>query len=122
MNSDDSCVLLFSYGTLQLESVQLASFGRLLHGQRDSMPGYKSVFIEITDPDVIAKSGTNQHPMVIPSHDQDDEVSGQLFRITPQELAAADAYEVGDYQRVEVALKSGKRAWVYVQAGQGRNG
>ena len=31
-------ILLFSYGTLQLESVQLASFGRLLAGKRDAMP------------------------------------------------------------------------------------
>jgi hypothetical protein len=27
--------LLFSYGTLQQENVQLATFGRLLYGQKD---------------------------------------------------------------------------------------
>ena len=43
-----------------------------------------------------------------------DEVAGQVFRITPAELAAAD-YEVSDYKRVLAPLK-GKKAWVYVRA------
>ena len=32
MSEDVLPILLFSYGTLQLDSVQLASFGRLLEG------------------------------------------------------------------------------------------
>ena len=50
-------VFLFSYGTLQLESVQLASFGRRLAGHPDAMPGFSKSFIEITDPDVLVASG-----------------------------------------------------------------
>jgi hypothetical protein len=34
-----------------------------------------------------------------------------------QELAAADEYEVDDYRRITVSLRSGDRAWVYVFAG-----
>jgi hypothetical protein len=60
---------LFSYGTLQLESVQMASFGRLLHGRRDAMPHYRKDMIEITDPDVIRTSGAQFHPVVSPSDD-----------------------------------------------------
>jgi hypothetical protein len=37
-----------------------------------------------------------------------------VFRITPEELAAADSYEVSDYKRVSVVLTSGIEAWVYV--------
>jgi len=33
-----------------------------------------------------------------------------------RELAAADQYEVADYKRVSVDLKSGLQAWVYVRA------
>ena len=33
-----------------------------------------------------------------------------------EQLDAADAYEVGDYKRVEVALRSGRAAWAYVKA------
>ena len=33
--------LLFSYGTLQLEAVQLATFGRKLAGTADGLPGFE---------------------------------------------------------------------------------
>lgn len=109
-------ILLFSYGTLQLESVQLASFGRLLAGNRDAMPGFKKTFVEITDPDVLAKSGERFHPIVVPTDDLDEKVDGMVFEMTAAELAAADRYEVSDYKRVEVVLCSGLKAWVYVKA------
>lgn len=109
-------ILLFSYGTLQLASVQMSSFGRLLEGRQDAMPGYRQRIVEITDPDVLAKSGQRFHPIVEPSDDPSDFVPGKVFRITAQELAAADAYEVSDYRRVSVTLASGDEAFVYVKA------
>jgi hypothetical protein len=109
-------VLLFSYGTLRQENVQLASFGRILSGSPDALPGYASTMIEITDPEVVAKSGMKFHPMVVETGNLGDEVAGILFLITEAELAAADAYEVSDYKRVQVSLRSGRRAWVYVRA------
>ena len=107
---------LFSYGTLQLESVQMSSFGRLLTGRPDAMPGFKKEMVEITDPEVLAKSGERFHPIVVPSSDPADAISGTVFLITEEELAAADAYEVSDYKRIETVLASGTRAWVYVKA------
>jgi gamma-glutamylcyclotransferase (GGCT)/AIG2-like uncharacterized protein YtfP len=112
----EETIRLFSYGTLQQDDVQRATFDRLLYGEADSMPGYRRTLVEITDPDVIAKSGINLHPIVAPSPDPADEVAGMVFEITAAELAAADAYEVSDYRRVEVTLKSGRAAWVYVRA------
>ncbi len=41
---------------------------------------------------------------------------GVVLRITAAELAAADTYEVSDYKRVTVRLKSGLEAFVYVAA------
>jgi len=114
--SEDRTVLLFSYGTLQTGTVQMESFGRLLDGAEDAMPGYKRSVVEITDPEVIRKSGERFHPIVAASGDPSDEVAGKVFRITEAELAAADKYEVSDYKRVSVRLKSGKDAWVYVKA------
>jgi gamma-glutamylcyclotransferase (GGCT)/AIG2-like uncharacterized protein YtfP len=114
--SGDRTVLLFSYGTLQLESVQRESFGRILEGADDAMLGYRQSFVEITDPEVIRKSGKNLHPIVTPTGDLSDEVPGKAFRLTESELAAADEYEVSDYRRVSVRLKSGREAWVYVRA------
>ncbi|MDP9838087.1 hypothetical protein J2T09_002847 [Neorhizobium huautlense] len=112
----DETVFLFSYGTLQYPDVQKSSFGRLLDGTDDAMPGFTKEMVEITDPDVLAKSGERFHPIVMSSGDPADEVAGKVFRITPAELAAADAYEVSDYKRIEVPLKSGILAWVYVKA------
>jgi gamma-glutamylcyclotransferase (GGCT)/AIG2-like uncharacterized protein YtfP len=114
--SGERSVLLFSYGTLQQDDVQLASFGRLLDGQDDAMPGYRQFLLEITDPEVIKTSGKRFHPIVEPSNDPADEVKGRVFRITDAELKAADEYEVADYKRVRVTLRSGNEAWVYVRA------
>ncbi|MFJ4096780.1 gamma-glutamylcyclotransferase family protein [Kitasatospora sp. NPDC089913] len=108
---------LFSYGTLQLEQVQLSSFGRLLEGRADALPGFRLTTIEITDPAVIAASGTDRHPLVLPSTEAGDAVGGTVFAITDEELAAADEYEVDDYARHEVLLASGTTAWVYLSAG-----
>ena len=107
--------LLFSYGTLQQEEVQRASFGRKLAGVRDALPGWRQELVEITDPDVLAKSGERFHPIVLPG-DAADQVEGTAFEITPAELAAADRYEVADYKRIAVTLLSGRNAWVYVKA------
>jgi len=107
-------IRLFSYGTLQLERVQLATFGRLLHGAPDAMVGYRLEPVEITDPEVIAISGTNMHTNLVPSTDPADEVAGTVFEITAAELAAADEYEVDEYARVSVRLRSGLEAFVYI--------
>jgi gamma-glutamylcyclotransferase (GGCT)/AIG2-like uncharacterized protein YtfP len=114
--TDDAAVPLFSYGTLRQANVQMASFGRLLAGSPDALPRYASAMIEITDPQVVAASGARFHPMVVETGDPADEVPGTLLLITAAELAAADAYEVSAYKRIEVVLKSGKSAWVYVKA------
>ncbi len=112
----DDTVLLFSYGTLQQENVQLASFGRRLTGRPDAMPGHRCDMLEITDPEVIRTSGKRFHPVVSASGDPADMVAGTLFEITAEELVAADSYEVAEYRRVLVRLASGADAWVYVKA------
>ena len=109
-------IALFSYGTLQLAAVQMKSFGRRLDGRADAMPGFKKEMIEIADPDVVDLSGERFHPVVSASANPADEVAGKVFFIGAEELEAADRYEVSDYKRIEVTLKSGTRAWVYVKA------
>jgi hypothetical protein len=116
MAAADDTVLLFSYGTLQQDDVQIATFGRRLKGAADALPGYRHAWLTITDPEVIRTSGSDRHPIVTPSEDAADAVEGMVFRITPTELAAADTYEVADYKRVLVGLASGLHAWVYVRA------
>ncbi len=114
--AEERSVLLFSYGTLQLPEVQRSSFGRLLEGEADAMVGFRQSLIEITDPEVIKTSGKRFHPIVEPSDNPGDEVQGRVFWITDAELKAADEYEVADYKRILVPLRSGNQAWVYVRA------
>ncbi len=52
--------LLFSYGTLRQREVQLATFGRELEGYVDAVIGYELHHLTITDPQVIATSGSDQ--------------------------------------------------------------
>ena len=114
--TDARTVFLFSYGTLQQANVQLQTFGRRLQGRADALPGYRREMVRITDPAVIAASGADHHPIVLASGDPADGVDGAVFEITEAELAAADTYEVSDYKRVAVRLRSGLDAWVYVKA------
>ena len=46
--------LLFSYGTLQQEAVQLSTFGRLLHGHPDQLVGFEQSLLKIDDPEFVA--------------------------------------------------------------------
>ena len=42
--------------------MQLAQFGRKLSGQADALVGWQQEMVEITDPDVLAKSGKASTP------------------------------------------------------------
>lgn len=107
---------LFSYGTLQLEAVQLATFGRRLEGGNDTLGGFELLALEIEDPAVVAVSGKAQHTMASFTGRASDVVSGVVFAVTPEELRHADTYEVPAVTRVAVVLQSGARAWAYVDA------
>jgi hypothetical protein len=107
---------LFSYGTLQLESVQLSQFGARLDGEPDAVIGYRRSEIEIADAATVSLSGSSIHAILVETGDPLDQVEGTLFYISADQLDAADHYEVSDYKRVEVKLRSGRSAWAYVQA------
>ena len=107
---------LFSYGTLQLEAVQMATFGRPLTGASDVLPGYVLRALKIEDPAVIAISGKAIHTIAKFTGRDSDEVSGTVFRVTPDDIRHADRYEVDACKRIAVTLRSGIRAWVYVDA------
>ena len=110
----DRTVAIFAYGTLQLPSVQRATFGRLLDGQADALRGFILAPLEIRDDYVVATSGLAVHQMAIASADPADRIPGVVFAITAAELAAADAYEVSEMKRIEVELESGTMAFVYI--------
>ena len=116
MSNDQHTELLFSYGTLQLERVQMATFGRPLAGTRDALPGFALIPLAIGDRTVVAISGTARHTMATFTGNASDVVSGTVFAVTADELRSADTYEVAAVTRVAVVLQSGARAWAYVHA------
>ena len=105
---------LFSYGTLQQENVQLESFNRVLDGVLDVLQGYQLEELEITDEFVVKTSQKKSHPIIFSSNSLQDEINGTVFKITSSELLHADSYEVADYKRAEVTLRSGIRCWAYI--------
>jgi hypothetical protein len=56
---------LFSYGTLQQEAVQMATFGRRLQGEPGELIGFGQSWLKIEDPEfVVATSGQSHHAIV----------------------------------------------------------
>jgi len=109
--------LLFSYGTLQDESVQLSTFGRRLEGQRDQLVSFERSQVKIDDPEVAARLGMTHHANVTFNGNDESRVPGMAFEIAEAELASVDGYEAEfSYTRVDATLASGRRAWVYVHA------
>jgi gamma-glutamylcyclotransferase (GGCT)/AIG2-like uncharacterized protein YtfP len=108
--------LLFSYGTLQQRDVQLATFGRELHGTVDELVGFHQSIVKIEDPELVKTSGKSHHPIVKQTGVVEDRVAGTVFELADDELENADKYEVSDYKRVSAPLSSGRSAWVYVDA------
>jgi hypothetical protein len=113
---DQAGIPLFSYGTLQQENVQLATFGRRLEGRPDVLAGFALSPMAIADPDVIATSGSAMHTIARPSGNPADRIPGIVFALTPAEIEAADRYEAGPIERIRVRLESGAEAFVYVAA------
>ena len=110
----DAKHFLFSYGTLQLEKVQIENYGRLLKGEKDRLLNYKLDMLKITDAEVLSKSGKEFHPIALKTNSPNDYIDGIIFEITEAELQETDKYEVSDYQRVLETFSSGKQAWIYI--------
>lgn len=110
--------LLFSYGSLQQEEVQVSTFGRKLEGEKDLLTGYEPSLVKIEDHAVAERLKKTHHDNVNDTGDDWSSVQGTVFEVTDDELAKADAFEAQyNYKRAYVPLASGKEAWVYVHAG-----
>ena len=79
---------LFSYGTLQMDKVQQETFGRSLCGKKEILLGYVISKIKITDQSVLARSGTEFHPILRYTGNRSDEVKGVIFEISKEERPA----------------------------------
>jgi gamma-glutamylcyclotransferase (GGCT)/AIG2-like uncharacterized protein YtfP len=115
--ASDAMPLLFSYGTLQHEDVQVKTFGRRLNGSRDELVGFEQQTVIIDDPKIVAMYGRAHHANVVSNERKDSRVTGTVFEVTEAELAAADEYERPTaYVRIIAPLASGQQTWVYVDS------
>lgn len=114
MSEAPASEFLFTYGTLRQPEVQQGTFGRVIAGEDDVLPGYTVDYVDIEDPHVVALSGHAVHPILRSTGNPLDKVVGTTLWVTADELDAADEYEVGLYHREQVRLSSGRAAWVYV--------
>jgi len=96
--------LLFTYGTLQENTIQLELFGRILLGVKDVLEGYK----------ISENKYEDIYPVLFQTKNIADIITGKTYELSSQELEKADNYEGPDYKRVKVTLVSGKKAWVYI--------
>lgn len=108
--------LLFSYGTLQDERVQLALFGRALVGRKEELLGFELSLVRVADPEFARTSGKTHHAILKPTGALASKVAGTAFEVTDKELERVDQYEPAEYRRVSASLASGRQAWVYVEA------
>jgi gamma-glutamylcyclotransferase (GGCT)/AIG2-like uncharacterized protein YtfP len=116
MGYDSAGQLLFSYGTLRYPEVQRETFGRLVSGEGDVLPGYTVDYAEIEDRRTVDLSGHDVHPIVRLTGNSHDKVVGWVLHVTDDDLDAADEYQVVLYRRAMVTLASGRDSWMYVTA------
>lgn len=87
-------------------------------GFNDCLALYTVGRLRITDQRVLRESGKEFHPILQYTGKSCDEVSGTVFELSSEEIAAANDYEVAEYQRVRARLKSGRCCWIYAAANQ----
>jgi gamma-glutamylcyclotransferase (GGCT)/AIG2-like uncharacterized protein YtfP len=109
--------LIFSYGSLQEEAVQLAVYGRVLRGEPDQLLHCVRERIAVPPWHKAAAAGITHYQNAVFVPGSDSHVEGTALELTDTELEASDGYERdADYVRIETVLASGRRAWVYVSA------
>lgn len=102
---------LFSYGTLQSKEIQMQVFNKFLSGTADQLQGFKLKDLKIEE-----EFGMTDYFVATPSENPTDEIKGIVFSISSNDLAKADQFESNAYKRVEITLKSGKTAWIYIES------
>lgn len=102
---------LFSYGTLQSKEIQMQVFNKLLTGTNDQLLGYKLKDLKIEE-----EFGMADYFVAIPSENHEDFVKGKVFKVTNADLAKADQFESNAYKRIQIKLKSGTIAWIYIES------
>ena len=101
---------LFSYGTLRSKQIQMQLFRKILTGSPDQLLGHKLKSLQIEE-----EFGMADYVVAVPTVDSSDPIHGIAYNISASDLAKVDVFESNAYKRVQVELKSGAIAWVYIE-------
>jgi len=94
---------IFTYGTLQDETIQQQVIGRKLEkGQPDTLRGYTLGKL---------RGVHTEYNIIYPQTGAT--VDGVVYEVSEEELKKIDAYEGNAYIRVSATLTSNTRVWVY---------
>ncbi len=96
--------LVFIYGTLQQEDVQISVLGQRLKTIPDRLDGYEKKENGVT-------INGNEYPIAVWSGQSS--ITGNTIEVTDEELQKLDEYETSAYDRIKVVLDSGRHAWLY---------
>ena len=102
---------LFSYGTLRSKQIQMELFNKVLTGTKDQLLNHKLKSLQIEE-----EFGMADYVVAVPTEDTTDPIHGIVYNISPSDLAKIDIFESNAYKRVEVTLKSGIVAWIYIES------
>ncbi|WP_426484235.1 gamma-glutamylcyclotransferase family protein [Flavobacterium sp. 2] len=101
---------LFSYGTLRSKQIQMQVFNKVLTGTADQLLGYKLKSLQIEE-----EFGMADYVVAVASENPSEIIHGIVFNVTLADLAKVDLFESNAYKRVQVTLKSGTVAWIYME-------
>ncbi|MDQ6470918.1 gamma-glutamylcyclotransferase family protein [Flavobacterium sp. LHD-80] len=101
---------LFSYGTLRSKQIQMQVFNKVLTGTADKLLGYKLKSLQIEE-----EFGMADYVVAVASENPSEIIHGVVFNVTLADLAKVDLFESNAYKRVQVTLKSGTVAWIYME-------
>jgi hypothetical protein len=107
---------LFTYGALQTPDVQLDTFGRLIDGEGDALAGFRLDDGEAGDDRGPSSSSVHRRRVLRHTGHPHDRVFGEVLRLSPAELDAADEFVMAGARRISIVLESGLSAWIYVVA------
>ncbi|RYD61468.1 MAG: gamma-glutamylcyclotransferase [Sphingomonadales bacterium] len=106
--------LLFACGTLTLEKVHVALFGRVLDYEEDALPGYTARTVLLEDQEILSTTGSATHLSMVPSDAPGAAVQGRVMHLTEAELTRMDPHQSEHHRRTRVTLASGREAWAYL--------
>ncbi|WP_431242595.1 gamma-glutamylcyclotransferase family protein [Flavobacterium sp. P21] len=101
---------LFSYGTLRSKQIQMQVFNKVLTGTADQLLGYKLKSLQIEE-----EFGMADYVVAVASENASEIIHGVVYNVTATDLAKVDLFESNAYRRIQVTLKSGTVAWVYME-------